>query len=116
MYKPSRLLSSFRIAGFQYHDGALVLSKLKVGKKLDLVLEFDNPHDPDAVAIYRKGVHLGYVPRGKIDWIAPMMRFGHEDAFECRIVQIDPEAEPWDQVRVGIYVVDARAKSQRKGE
>lgn len=111
MYKPSRLLSSFQIAGFQYHDGARVLSKLKVGKKLDLVPEFDNPHDSDAVALYRKGVHLGYVPQSKSGWLAPMMRFGHGDAFECRIVQVDSKAEPWNQVRVGIYVVDVRIES-----
>lgn len=46
MYEPSKMYDSFDIAGFQYHDGALVLGSLKVGKKLDLVPEFDNPYDP----------------------------------------------------------------------
>ena len=31
MYAPSRNLFSFHIAGFQHHDGALVLGKLKAG-------------------------------------------------------------------------------------
>lgn len=26
MYKPSRMMSTFNIAGFQYHDGALALN------------------------------------------------------------------------------------------
>ena len=53
MYEPSKIMQSFFIAGFQYHDGALALKKLKPGKKLELIAEPDNPHDPAAVAIYR---------------------------------------------------------------
>ena len=47
MYEPSRVLLSFHIAGFQYADGALVLGDLKVGDKLSLCAERDNPHDPE---------------------------------------------------------------------
>lgn len=36
MYEPSKIMASFFIAGFQYHDGALALKKLKPGKKLEL--------------------------------------------------------------------------------
>ena len=43
MYTPSRRMLSFYIRGFQYWDGALVLKKLKPGKKLALVAEPDNP-------------------------------------------------------------------------
>lgn len=62
MYEPSRVLLSFHIAGFQYADGALVLGDLKVGDKLTLCAERDNPHDPEAVAIYYGNTKLGYVP------------------------------------------------------
>ena len=60
MYEPSRVLLSFHIAGFQYADGALVLGDLKVGDKLTLCAERDNPHDPEAVAIYYGNTKLGY--------------------------------------------------------
>lgn len=109
MYKPSRLLASFYIAGFQYHDGACVLDNLKVGKKLKLVPEFDNPHDSEAVAIYWKKAHLGYVPQEASGWLPAMLYFGHSDAFECRVMQVNAQADPWKQVRVGIYVVDSAA-------
>ena len=89
MYEPSKIMQSFFIAGFQYHDGALALKKLKAGKKLELVAEPDNPHDPDAVAIYRKGVHLGYVPGDSNATIAQLLRFGHANVLECRIMQVD---------------------------
>ena len=37
-----------------------------------------------------------------------MMYYGHEDVFEARVQQVAPERSPWHQVRVGLYVVDAR--------
>lgn len=108
MYEPSRIMSTFHIAGFQHHDGAFVLDKLKPGKKLKMVGEPDNPYDPNAIALRYKGVMLGYIPRIENSQFALMTYFGHANAFEARVLQVNPEAEPWNQVRVGIYVKDAR--------
>ena len=36
------------------------------------------------------------------------MYFGHEDVFEAFVLGVDPEAEPWKQVRVGVRVRDVR--------
>ncbi len=108
MYEPCKHLETFFIAGFQHHDGALQLDQLKAGKKLDLVPEPDNPYDPDAVAIMRKGAKLGYVPKGKNSLVSLLTFYGHADVFECRVMQVDPKASPWEQVRVGLYVRDAR--------
>lgn len=108
MYKPSRLMSTFHIAGFQHYDGAFVLEKLKPGKKLKMVPDPENPYDPSAIELRCKKAKLGYVPRTENEKIACMMFFGHKDVFEARVLQVDPEAEPWHQVRVGIYVVDKR--------
>lgn len=108
MYEPSRKIDSFLIAGFQHHEGAFVLDKLKVGKKLDLVAEPDNPYDPCAVAIKRKGVFLGYVPRDSNALLSQMLHFGHNDVVECRITQVDKHANPREQVRVALYLTDKR--------
>lgn len=108
MYEPSRVLLSFHIAGFQYADGALVLGDLKAGDKLALCAERDNPHDPEAVAIYCGKTKLGYVPGDEVGPLSLMMYYGHEDVFEARVQQVAPERSPWHQVRVGLYVVDAR--------
>ena len=70
MYEPSRVLLSFHIAGFQYADGALVLGDLKAGDKLTLCAERDNPHDPEAVAIYYGNTKLGYVPGNEVGPLA----------------------------------------------
>lgn len=107
-YEPSKKLISFHIRGFQYWDGALVLDKLKAGNELSLCAEPDNPHDPQAIAVYYDDTKLGYVPAGETDFFSTMFFFGHEDSFEARVVQVDPEAAPWEQVRMGIYVTDVR--------
>ena len=109
MYEPSRLIQSFFIAGFQYYDGALALSSLKPGESgLVLVPEPDNPHDPDAVDVYFDGLKLGYVPADENGIVSLMCRFGHADVFEVRVLQVKADADPWKQVRVGVYVTDAR--------
>lgn len=108
MYEPSRLVSSFHVAGFQYWDGAMVLCDLKPGDALALVPEFDNPHDSTAVAIYSGKLKLGFVPGEQNELLAQMMFYGHADAFEVRVQQVAPDRSPWHQLRVGLYVRDAR--------
>ena len=51
---------------------------------------------------------LGYVPGNEVGPLSLMMYYGHEDVFEVRVQQVAPERSPWHQVRVGLYVVDAR--------
>ena len=62
-------------------------------------------------SIRRKGVHLGYVPRARNATIAQLLRFGHNNVFECRVMKVDKSADPRNQVHVGIYVVDKRKKN-----
>ena len=42
------------------------------------------------------------------EMLATLMFYGHGDAFECVVQQVAPERSPWHQVRVGVYVSDAR--------
>lgn len=107
-YEPSRQMASFHIAGFQFWDGALAIGELKVGDRVDLVPEPSNPHDSDAVAIRFHGMKLGYVPREENAALARMLYFGHRDAFEAVVQQVSPDRSPWHQVRVGVFVTDAR--------
>ena len=108
MYEPSKHVESFFIAGFQHYDGALVLDKLKPGKKLKMVRDPKNPYDPNAIELRYKKVKLGYIPQKDNGLISLMSFYGHKGVFEARVQQVDPEADPWNQVRVGIYVTDAR--------
>ena len=89
MSSSSRYVADFNVAGMRYWDGAKVISKLKSGKRLRLVAEPHNPADPNAVAIYRKDAKLGYIPRDQNDLAAQLLRFGHGDVLECRILKVD---------------------------
>ena len=110
MYEPSRMISSFYVSGFQRYDGADVLGKLKVGQKLKMVGEPDNPYDPNAIELYYKGAKLGYVPRDDNGMPGMLLYFGHGNVLEARIQQVDPKRSPWHQVRVGLYLADNRKK------
>lgn len=94
MYEPSRHIATYCIAGFQHWDGALALGKLKPGTELHLVPEPENPYDPEAMAIYFEEIKLGYVPASENCTVSLMSFYGHADAFELRILQVDAEADP----------------------
>lgn len=97
----SRHITDFNVAGMRYWDGALVLDELKVGANLTMIVEENNPHDPDAVALYWKDT------KRDLNWLpALLLRFGHRDVLECRILKVNKEADTWKQIQVGIYVTD----------
>ena len=73
-----------------------------------MVPEPENPYDPNAIELRYKKVKLGYVPRSENELLALMAFYGHPGVFEARVLQVDPEADPWNQVRVGVYVTDKR--------
>ena len=108
MYEPSRMITSFHVSGFQRYDGAQVLDKLKVGQKLKMVGEPDNPYAANAIELYYKGIKLGYVPRDENGIPGMLLYFGHKDVLEARVLQVDPQRSPWHQVRVGLYLTDKR--------
>ena len=101
-------LSSFHIAGFGYWDGCEAFESLKIGTKLELVREDDNPFDPYAVAIYFGEYKLGFIPRGKNHDISKYLDMGLGDIYEVRITRITPDVHPEQQVEVIVYVKNQR--------
>jgi hypothetical protein len=110
MYEPSRNFLTFNVAGFKHHDGALVLKDMQVGDRVSLVGEPDNPYDSEAVAIYFNGTKLGYVPSECNGMLSLMLYYGHFGVFEGIVQAVRPDANPWEQVRIGVYVKDVRPK------
>ena len=52
------------LAGYRHHEGATVWGDLRIGDRLQLVREPENPHDASAVRVEWRGRKLGYLPRG----------------------------------------------------
>lgn len=98
------------LAGRMYHDADEVWDELKVGTKLQLVLDKENRYDPNAVAVlYKKHSEeepylIGYIPRAQNELLAGMLEMGWGEAFVCRINQINEKAHPEQQVHLTIWI------------
>ena len=97
------LVQSSPLAGFQYHAGASVWEELKVGDRLALSREPDNPHDRHAVRVDWRGQQLGYLPRAENHAVAAEMDRGGR--VEARIAQLRSHPNPWQRVLVEVFVV-----------
>ncbi|WP_343031819.1 HIRAN domain-containing protein [Secundilactobacillus folii] len=110
-YEINRHFLDFHIAGFGYADGLDVIDNLTLGQPVQLVLEPDNPYDPQAIAIYFKDVKLGYVPRYQNDLLSKLLFYGYGELLEARIQMADLQAEPKQQFRVAVRIKDGRGQN-----
>ena len=74
------------LAGFRHYAGPQRWRDLKVGDRLQLVRESDNPYDANAVRVDWRGVVLGYVPRR--DNAAVARQMDHGAALEARVAEL----------------------------
>jgi len=86
------IVQSSPLAGFRYHAAAEVWEELRVGDRLELVRERDNPHDANAVSVSWRGRKLGYVPRHQNAALAWGLDRGAQLA--ARISRLVPDARP----------------------
>jgi hypothetical protein len=80
-----------RLAGFRHHAAPDLWPALRPGTLLSLSAEQDNPHDPQAVAIYWHGRKLGYLPRSENLVAARLL--ARRRALTGRIRRLVPDAE-----------------------
>lgn len=90
----------FPVAGFAFHEGPGMIRRLQPGDELVLVPEPENPHDPRAIRIEAHGRHIGYVPRSENRPLGRLLEQGAE--VRARVVRVQPDAEAWDVLRVGV--------------
>lgn len=80
-----------RLAGFRHHAAPNLWPALRPGAPLTLTPERDNPHDPQAVAVYWQGRKLGYLPRSENLVAARLL--ARQRALSGRIRRLVPEAD-----------------------
>lgn len=96
------------IAGVPYTgpdgtDRATFCAGLRPGDQLTLSPEPTNVHDPDAVAIYCRGHHLGYVP-ARHHWVHESL--GEGDELDCVVTDVDcPTLGRAEHVHIRISVL-----------
>jgi len=97
---PRILLQESPLAGYQYHRASGIWPFLQVGEVLRLHREPANPHDRNAIAVWYKNEHLGYVPRRENRTLAQLMDRG--ERLEARIVRLLEDENPWRRIRFRI--------------
>ena len=108
MYQMSKEFLTCNVAGQSHWDIAEVFGELKVGSKLKLKAEPDNPYDPHAVAVYFHKTKIGFVPRSGNATISQLLAFGHRDVFRAYVLSIDPTDDLEHRVTMRVDVTDAR--------
>ena len=96
------LLQDSPLAGFQYHAGKILWTRMRVGDALTLVREPDNVHDAKAVRVEWQGQKIGYVPRRENADVARFMDGGQ--ALVARIARLAEGRDPWSRVRFEILI------------
>ena len=108
IFEPSKSLIIFYVSGFSDYDGWKVFEELKIGTKVELRCEPDNPHNPEAVAIYYKDFKIGYALGEKSWGFFKLLYFGHEDILEAHITMVDESELPSSSIIVSISITDKR--------
>jgi hypothetical protein len=96
------LVQSSPLAGFQFHEGKALWSRLQVGDALTLVREPDNPYDARAVRVEWQGHKLGYVPRKENEAVARQLDLGNK--LEARIVRLQKHRDPWKRLEFEVFL------------
>ncbi len=97
------ILQESPLAGFQYHRAAAIWPFLQVGEPLRLRREAGNPHDRNAVAVWFRNEHLGYIPRRENRTLAELMDRG--ERLEASIVRLLDERNPWRKIRIRVEML-----------
>jgi hypothetical protein len=98
----SLVIQRAQLAGFQYHQGAMVWHQLQTGEPIRLKREADNPYDPNAIALYWRNHKLGYIPRRENKTLAGMLDQGLP--LGAVIAELRDSWDPWQRVEVEIML------------
>ena len=97
------LVQSSPLAGSQYYALAAVWSELRIGDRLTLAREPNNPRDRQAVRVDWFGHKLGYVPRAENAAVARALDDGEQ--LEARVSRRRDDADPWQRVEFEVYLI-----------
>jgi len=96
------LVQSSPLAGFRYHDAKTVFSDLRLGDRLELAREPDNPYDANAVRVEWRGKKLGYVPRRQNAALAWAMDRG--ETVSARVSRLREHRNPRERIQFEVFV------------
>lgn len=96
------LVQSSPLAGFRYHEAKALFSDIRLGDRLELVREPDNPYDANAVRVEWRGKKLGYVPRRQNAALAWAMDRG--ESVSARVSRLREHRNPQERIQFEVFV------------
>jgi len=99
----SMAVREFFVAGVKFHDLKKVIGELEEGTEFKLDPEPDNKFDSNAVRLIFNGTMCGYVPKTLSAEVAALIDL-RGDEVHCTITKLDPNAQPWNQCMVRVWV------------
>lgn len=96
------LVQSSPLAGFRYHEAKALFSDIRLGDRLELVREPDNPYDANAVRVEWRGKKLGYVPRRQNAALAWAMDRG--EPVSARVSRLREHRNPQERIQFEVFV------------
>jgi hypothetical protein len=96
------VVQSSPLAGFRYYAGSQVWAEMRVGDRLELMREADNPHDANAVSVSWRGRKLGYVPRRENAALAWGLDRG--ELLEARVSRLAAHPNPARRLEFEVYI------------
>jgi hypothetical protein len=88
------VIQQSRVVGLRHHAAPALWPALHAGVPLVLAAETDNPHDPQAVAVFWRGCKLGYLPRTENLVVSRLL--ARHRTLGARVQRLHPDA-PHDQ-------------------
>lgn len=76
----------FNVAGVTFSDFSKIAHTIKAGDLVEAYPEPTNKYDPNAVALYYKGVMIGYVPRNAVKGQIQNLRVKQLSSYEDQVV------------------------------
>jgi len=81
-----------RVAGIYYENRHFAARRVRTGDALDLRRDYDNPVDPNAIAVYHRVGQLGFLPKDLAQRLAPELDAG--EAITARVVSVTQAEVP----------------------
>lgn len=95
------LEEEFGVVGLRHHDYYDAFQEkavgIKVGDKLELVKDPNNPHDQNAIAVFFKGKCVGYISRSETEDVSELMSMSDNYHFSV-------SSEPFDTLQAMLSV------------
>ena len=87
--------TAYSIVGMKHRGTVKLVKSFQTGEPITLIRDHDNPHDVNAVQVWARDQHIGFVKAREAEQLAAQMSFTHTETIYGRFV-----AREWPFVEI----------------